>query len=95
MNRDESNTPTPSSNLKRMGDHTLLDPSVPLIDLYSAAGQRLDKIHAVSVAFMETAHRDNGALSGGDLYNLGALFYDLARECHAILDVIEEAHGTQ
>ena len=92
MNRNESTTPDQPSNLKRLSEHCLLDPSVPLIDLYSAAGQRLDKINAVSTTFMEAAHRDSGALNGDDLYHLGALFYDLSQECHAILDVIEEAH---
>lgn len=92
MNENESITDTLPSNLKRLSDQTLLDPTIPLIDLYAAAGQRLDKIHAVSMTFMEAAYRDSGALNGKDLYCLGALFYDLSQECHAILDVIEESN---
>ena len=95
MNRNESITGQEPPNLRRTGDHTLLDPTIPAIDLYSAATQRLDKINAVSVAFMESAHRGAGALNDKDLYSLGCLYYDLSQECRAILDEIEEIHSTQ
>ena len=89
MNPNESITSENHPNLTRLSDHTLLDPDTPRIDLYAAAKQRMMRINAVSVALLETAHKDNDALNGKDLYHLGCLFYDLSQEGHAILDEIE------